>query len=278
MSVPNEREIARWNGDGARRWLDERGRHAAVRERLIPHLLRAAAVAPGERVLDVGCGCGDTTVALARSAGPAGAAVGLDVSGPLLAVARREAAAAQSDNVRFVRGDAQVHPLPRAAYDVVVSSFGVLFFEDPVAAFGNLRSTLRAGGRLAFLCWQDALENEVFAIGLRAFRECGCAPGAARDDPFADRRWIARMLTEAGFTAVRVTAVREPARLGADVADVMAYATSGTLVRDLFAAVGDDALAERIRATMIREFTARARPDGVWVQAAAYLVTAGTEG
>jgi len=148
-----------------------------------------------------------------------------------------------------------------------------MFFDDPVAAFGNLRGALRARGRLAFLCWQDALANEVFAIPLRALRAYGHGPGRS-DDPFADPRWIARMLTEAGFDAVRVDPVHEPARLGSGVADVLAYAMGMTQVRDLFAAVGDDDLAGRIRAAAAGEFAARERPDGVWVRAAAYLVTA----
>ncbi len=275
MNVANEGEIERWNGAAAQRWLAERARHAAVRNGLIPHLLRAAAVTPGDQVLDVGCGCGDTTLALARSAGPSGAVVGLDVSGPLLAVARREAAAANLAGVRFVRGDAQVEPLRPAAFDVVVSSFGVMFFDDPVAAFGNLRAALRASGRLAFLCWQDALANEIFAIPLRVLRTYGYGPGSGNGDPFADRRWIERTLSEAGFGAVRVDEVREPARLGAGVADVLAYAMGTPQVRDLFAAVGDGDLARRIRAAIAEEFATRERPDGVWVQAAAYLVTAG---
>ncbi|WP_204298054.1 class I SAM-dependent methyltransferase [Actinoplanes campanulatus] len=268
--MTNEHEIERWNGETARRWLAERARHAAVRDRLIPHLLDAAAVSPGDRVLDVGCGCGDTTRALALSAGPDGTVVGLDVSEPLLAVARREVA-----GVRFVRGDAQVHPLPPAGFDVVVSSFGVLFFDDPVAAFGNLRAALRPGGRLAFLSWQDPLANEVFAIPLRVLQGYGYELADVGNDPLADPLRITTILASAGFGAVRVRPVDEPARLGADAADVLAYATGTTQVRELLAG---DVRAGRIRAAMEREFAARQRAGGVWVRAAAYLVTATAAG
>ncbi|MFC3744684.1 class I SAM-dependent methyltransferase [Paractinoplanes deccanensis] len=250
----NERQAERWNGESARRWLASRERHAAVRERLLPHLYRAAAVRPGERVLDVGCGCGDTSVALARTAREV---VGIDISEPLLREARR----AEAGNVRFVRGDAQVDPL--GAFDVVVSSFGVMFFDDPVAAFRNLR---RTGGRLAFLCWQDALVNEVFALPLRAL---GAPPA---EDPFADPVWIRQTLTSAGYHGVRVQALHEPARLGDDVADVTAYAMESTLVRDL--AAGN----ARARSLIEAAFAERQRPDGVWIEAAAYLVTAPRQG
>ncbi|WIM93352.1 methyltransferase domain-containing protein [Actinoplanes oblitus] len=187
--------------------------------------------------------------------------LGLDVSEPLLAMAPVR------DGARYELGDAQVHPLPPGHFDVVISSFGVMFFEDPVAAFGNLRSALRAGGRLAFLCWQDALVNEVFAIPLRAFP----AGEVTVADPFADPAWITGMLREAGFAGVRVTDVRESVRLGDDVRDVLAYAKRATMLRDLLDVTADR---DHILAAAAAGFAARERPDGVWVEAAAYLVTA----
>jgi SAM-dependent methyltransferase len=240
---------------------------------LTPRLLAAAAIGPGDRVLDVGCGCGDTTIAAGRAAGPAGTALGLDLSGPMLEVAVRSAGAAGAANVRFVRGDAQVHPLPPAGFDVVISSFGVLFFDDPGAAFAHLRAALRPGGRLAFLAWQPELVNEVFAIAPRAFREHGALPDGDGDDLFTDPGRIAGLLAGAGFAGVRVQAVHEPARLGDDVADVLGYVRGSARVRELFAGAGT-AVADRVLATMTAEFAARERPDGVWVEAAAWLVTA----
>lgn len=182
----------------------------------------------------------------------AGLVVGIDVSEPLLDVARRRS----RGNVEFVRGDAQVQAL--GAFDVVVSSFGVIFFDDPVAAFRNLRST---GGRLAFLCWQEVLVNEVFAIPLRLL---GAAPGG---DPFADPGWIERLLASAGYRDVRVVELREPARLGDDARDVTAYFMDSAQVKEL--AAGRPGAEEAIRGA----FRRRERPDGVWVEAAAYLVT-----
>lgn len=270
--MANEEQQRRWNGETAARWLAHRDRHAAVRERLLPHLWRAAAIEPAEKILDIGCGCGDTTLAAARHAGHTGEATGVDISTPLLDQARRAAARTPVTNACFVQADAQVHPLPPAHYDIAISSFGVMFFDDPVAAFANIRRALRPGGRIAFLCWQNHLSNEVFAIPLRAFTANHHGLDDL-DDTFTDPARIRAILTEAGYTGTRIDEVHEPARLGADVADVMAYVRGTSQVRGLLARL-DDALAERVLATTADAFTNRQRPDGVWVEAAAYLVTA----
>src|SRR5438477_1596036 len=171
---PNAVAAERWNGDSGRNWIAHRERHVTVRQGILPHLWRAAASRPGDRVLDVGCGCGETTIEAARAADPGGA-LGLDLSAPMLEVARELAAGAGRANATFVQGDAQVYPFPPATYDVVISCFGVMFFADPAAAFGNLARALRPGGRLAFLCWQDDSVNEMFGLPLRAFH--GHVPG-----------------------------------------------------------------------------------------------------
>ncbi len=274
----NAEQAQRWNGDSGRQWIKHRERHVAVRQRLTPRLFQAARIAPGDRVLDVGCGCGESTIAAARTAGPGGYALGLDLSGPMLDVARRLAAEAgiapDQGPLRFVQGDAQVHPLPPASFDVLISSFGVTFFDDPAAAFDNLVAALRPGGRLAFLSWQDGLRNEVFAIPLRAFATVGGLPDATGDtDPFADPTRVSALLSGAGCADIRIEPLREPARLGSDVADVLGYVRGMSRIRMLTGRL-DPARAGRVMAAIEAQYASRARPDGVWVRAAAWLVTA----
>jgi SAM-dependent methyltransferase len=273
MSVVNAAQAQRWNGESGRNWIANRERQHRIRQPLVPHLWRAAGIGPGDRVLDVGCGCGETTLAAARAAAP-GPVVGVDLSEPMLAVARALAAGAGVTTVDFVAGDAQVHPFPPAHYDVVISTFGVMFFADPAAAFANVLGALRPGGRLAFLCWRGAEHNELFGIPLRAVSTHARVPQLADDDLFTDPERITDLLTGVGYADVHVEPVTEPARIGSDVADVVGYFTGPGRIRNLLAEVGDDALLDRVGATMTTLFADRARPDGVWVTTAAWLVHA----
>lgn len=272
-SPGNAEQVQRWNGDGAQKWIANRERHRAAHQRLIPHLFAAAAISPGDRVLDVGCGCGETTISAATAA-PGGSALGLDLSAPMLEVARQLAAEAGAANARFDQGDAQVYPLGPARYDVVISKFGVMFFDDPAAAFANIAAGVRPGGRLAFLCWQDDDHNEMFGIPLNAFKECIQLPDPDRDSRFEDPRRVTELLNRAGWTDVRTEAINEQAWLGTDVADVMRYVRRIRMVENLVAGLADDALAERALASAAEQYAARLRPDGVWIGTGVWLVTA----
>ena len=278
-SGPNAEQAQRWNGESGRRWVTHRKRHQAEHQNLVPRLFEAVAIAPGERVLDVGCGCGATTIAAARAAldlaRPGGRAVGVDLSAPMLTEARRLAGQAGAGNVAFVRADAQACPLRRESCDVMISSFGVMFFADPAAAFTSNAAALRPGGRLAFRCWRPDTEKEVFSIPQRAFN--AIAPGSvpARDDLFADPERLSRLLAAAGWTDIQADPVTQPAWIGSDVEDVIGYARGMELVRRVAEeAGGGDLLVERALAVMAGEYGARQAPDGVWVEAAAWLVTA----
>jgi SAM-dependent methyltransferase len=288
----NAAQTQRWNGESGRYWIVHRERHQAGHRQLVPHLFGAARISPGERVLDVGCGCGATTLAAASAAhgpaagdtdgpapdrrepGPGGIAVGLDLSGPMLGVARRLSVQAGSANARFVQGDAESCPLRHGSFDVMISSFGVMFFENPAAAFANIGAALRPGGRLAFLCWQPDLHNELFAIPLRAFGTHAQLPGSAPGELFADSGRVAELLSRTGWTDVEISAINEPAWIGSDVPDVMSYIRGMPSIRALIADLNDAALTKQVLASIAEEYAARLGPDGVWVRAAAWLVTA----
>jgi SAM-dependent methyltransferase len=192
----------------------------------------------------------------------------------MLDVARSLAAQADVANVGFVQGDAQACPLRPESYDVMISSFGVMFFDDSAAAFASLAAALRRRGRLAFLCWQHDMHNEFFAIPLHAFAAHMELPGPAAGDLFTEPRQVTGLLSSAGWEDIQVDAVSEPAWMGSDVADVMSYVRGMPMIRNLAARLGNEALAERVLAVIAEQYATRQRPDGVWVRAAAWLVTA----
>lgn len=157
----------------------------------------------GERVLDIGCGCGTTTILLAKAVGPSGTVTGVDISRPMLAVARGRGA-----NANFLEADASEHGF-KPTHDLVFSRFGVMFFADPVAAFANIRKALKPGGRLRFVCWRTAAENLWASAPLEAARHL--LPPQESSDPhapgpfaFGDGERLARILSDAGYRDVEI--------------------------------------------------------------------------
>lgn len=156
--IVNTEQAQAWNGPEGAHWARNQDRWNAVNEGFDEPLLDAAGITGEDRVLDLGCGSGQTTRRAALRA-PRGHVLGLDLSGPMLAEARSRAEREGVANVSFAQGDAQVHPFGAGAFDAAVSRYGVMFFADPVAAFGNIGRALRPGGRLAFVCPADAALN-----------------------------------------------------------------------------------------------------------------------
>jgi SAM-dependent methyltransferase len=208
----NTTQIEYWNGGAAETWVAQQERLDRQLDPLGRAALRALAPRRGEHVLDVGCGSGQTTLQLADAVGSAGRVVGLDVSLPLLAAARRRS---REVHVSFLHADAQKHAFEQP-FDAVYSRFGVMFFDDPVAAFANLRRALRPSGRVAFVCWRAEAENPIMTAPMvAAARHLPPLPpppdpGAPGPFAFADGLRLARILEAAGFGTIRMTPHDEP--------------------------------------------------------------------
>ncbi|MBS0374024.1 MAG: class I SAM-dependent methyltransferase [Proteobacteria bacterium] len=219
---PNASQAEYWNAAAGETWA----RFQALLDRQIEPLgeeaLRELAPVPGERVLDVGCGCGQTTWEIAARVGPDGAVLGVDLSAPMLAVARGRPRPVQAAAAEFRQADAQVTDLGHDRFDAVYSRFGVMFFADRVAAFANLRAMLRPGGRLAFVCWRELRENPWMQAPLDAARpHLPPLPPSDPDAPgpysLADAARVRSTLAAAGFEDVVVR--RHDARIGAGGVD-----------------------------------------------------------
>jgi SAM-dependent methyltransferase len=236
---------------------------------LYPHLRDAAAVARGERVLDVGCGAGQSTRDAARAAAP-GDVLGVDVSEALLeqAWARSRGVA----NVSYVLADAQTHPFAAGAFDVAISRFGTMFFADPDAAFANIARALRPGGRLAMLVWQ-AYERQDWMTEID--RALGVPPTPSDAFSLGDETTVRRLL--GGFGDIRLAEVHEPVFYGPDGAAAVEFVSAFQSTRDALAALSRDeaerALA-RLRALMDEHRTAA----GVALDSRAWVVTARRSG
>jgi SAM-dependent methyltransferase len=274
----NVKQAEDWNGASGREFIEQRERHERLLGPLRARLLAAAAIQDGEHVLDVGCGCGETTTLAARAAG-SGHALGADFSRIQVAEARRLAAAAGVANARFEVADVQVHRFGAAVFDVVLSSFGVMFFDDPAAAFGNLRKALRRGGRLAFTCWRTRAENPVFTTGFaEAAAELGLrempGPGAAFSLASAGR--VGALLGGAGFGRIEFARADEPMLIGRDVDDALEYERTSPTATEILTGLSPAQAGELTR--LVRErLMAYASPEGVTMPGAAWLVTAQAE-
>jgi len=208
-----------WNGDGGQKWLRFQDR---MKVNLMPfgHMaMTAASLSTGERVIDVGCGCGDTTFEIARLVGPSGYAHGIDISTPILAQANERAVSASEKNVTFERADAQIHRFDPAAFNVIFSRFGIMFFDDPVVAFKNLRSALKSGGRIAFVAWQSAKNNEWISLSLDVVAKhipLSAPPGPEEPGPlsFGDTERLKQILVQAGFSDIGIEGVSIPFIVG----------------------------------------------------------------
>ena len=214
----NAAEIAYWNGPGGQRWVSHQRMQDALLAEVAERLMERAAARDGETILDIGCGAGTTSIALARQVAPDGRVLGVDVSAPLLERARQHAPAGLP--VEFALGDASVFPFAPAGADLLFSRFGVMFIADPAGAFANMRKGLRGGARLLFACWQEPRHNPWLILPLQAaYRHVPRLPEVGPEDPgpfaFASEARVRGILERAGFGAITL----EPVDLSFDLAE-----------------------------------------------------------
>ena len=209
--MPNFDEIAYWNDEAGSRWAHYQERIDAVFAPLGEAGLTAAAALAGETVVDIGCGCGASSIALSHAVDKTGSVLGVDVSRTMLAVAEERSLAAGLRNSRFLLADASTEAFDEHVFDLAFSRFGVMFFDDPVAAFENVRRSLRPDGRLVFVCWRDLGANPWFTVPMEAIRpHVPPQPKADAEAPgplaFADATRVRDILERAGFERVRFEA------------------------------------------------------------------------
>ena len=238
-------------------------------------LRRAYRIERRDHILDIGCGSGQTTREAARVAA-AGSALGVDISAQMIDRARELARAEGFRNVAFEHADAQVSRFPQERFDVAISRFGTMFFDDPVAAFANIGRALRPAGRLVMMVWQEHGRNEWSVSIERALHDRDGAPPAPRgSDPFslADRATVEAILEAAGFGEVIFTDVHEPVFYGPDVAAALAWARGFASTREALERL-DPADARRAVERLRETLAEHAGDRGVWLDSRAWVVEA----
>lgn len=278
----NSAQAFDWNGNSGERWLANQERLDRMLAAYGDAAVVAAAPQPGEQVLDIGCGAGATTLDIARLVRPDGFVLGVDISAQLIGRAR--ACAGEGSGVAFLLSDASREAFAPSRFDLLFSRFGVMFFDDPVAAFAHMRLALKPKGRIVFVCWREAAQNDWTRLPMAAIR--GIVPPAPPGDPeapgpfsFGDRGRVTRILTDAGYSDVAFEAIDHPILFGlgatreAAIDDAVDHALEvGPLGRAL--ADQPDDVRVRAIAAVRAAFAEKVGPDGVRIEGAAWVVTA----
>ena len=265
-----------WNKAGGDMWVANMVRTHELLQPLWQALLARAAPGAGESVLDVGCGGGATSVDLATGVGATGTVVGVDVSAMILE--RAKAQPSLPNNLSFELADAATAELGEAQFDLICSRFGIMFFEEPKAAFANLCSALKPNGRLVVMCWQKPEDNPWISRPVKATAEILPGP-AERPDPrapgpfaFADPAWVEEILETAGFANVQLEAVEQRMPMGSMDAAVTHMMGMGPSAEAIANAREADRAA--IDAAIRDAFASYDTPDGVMAPCATWIVTA----
>ena len=267
-------QAAYWNGRGGAAWLASYARIQRSIAGFSEDVLGAAAARPGETVLDVGCGTGETTALLAKAVGETGRVLGVDISEVLLSAARARNIA----NAAFGVGDAATYAFEAAASDLVFSRFGVMFFADPVAAFRNLRRALRPSGRLVFLCWRPLQENPwVGTLMQAALPHLPRVERPGPEDPgpfaFGDQARVERILRTAGFDRLSFRRLDRLLTQGEDIPEVLDNVSKFGPLSRLFAEA-EPAQVEKAKQAIAEVLRPYATAEGVRLAGACWLVRA----
>lgn len=275
-TADNASQIALWNGPAGERWVAFR---EPLDRRLAPitdALMEFAAPKSGESVVDLGCGCGETTLALARIVGGRQTVLGLDISEPMIAVAR-SLAESSGAAIEFTSADVARYRFD-GPFDLAFSRFGVMFFEDPVPALANVRKALRPGGRIAFVCWRAPAENPCLVYPFEVARDLlppqePANPHAPGPFAFADGKRLEGILRSAGFADIRLDKLDLDVSLGESLEEsiVMAF-NFGPLSRAVSEA--DDRTRDAIRARLVAALGKLETPKGIALPGACWLVGA----
>ncbi|WP_038380651.1 class I SAM-dependent methyltransferase [Bradyrhizobium elkanii] len=279
MQTPtaNPRGAEFWNSTMGHSWVSQQAVISDVFTSVTSVSLGAAAAKRGERVIDIGCGTGDTLLAFARIVGPSGAVLGVDISAPMLDLARHRVAETGFGNVTCALADATIYGFEPRWADLVYSRFGLMFFDDPIKAFTNIRSGMKAGGRLAFVCFRTMPESPWFRVPIEAARPH--VPPQPPLDPlapgmfsFAREERVRGILTEAGFHEIALKAADVPIH-GGDIAQSMAFITQAGPLPALLENATDDQRRRAIDAVR-NALAASLGADGRGLHVALWLVSA----
>ncbi len=276
-SGANADQIAYWNNSAGATWAALQDRLDRQIEPLGQRAMDAGAPKAGEQVLDIGCGCGQTSLELAQRVGPSGQVLGVDISEPMLEVARRRGGEAGLANVSFLAADAQTRAFPPGGFDLAFSRFGVMFFDDPTAAFRNIAAALRPDGRLAFVCWRPLAENPWMGAPMQAALSLlppmppPADPTAPGPFAFADPERLRGILAAAGLVDIDI-APHDQMIGGNDLDETVAMSLR---VGPLGAVLREnpelkDGVVGAIREALARHVT----PQGVMLASATWIVTA----
>ena len=281
--MDNSEQIEYWNGDAGKRWAQEDQTMARLLRPVTEALLDHADVADCRSALDVGCGGGSQSLLLAQRMGPDARVLGVDISEPMLQVARDKATAADDmAQVEFLQADAATHAFDADSFDLLFSRFGVMFFDEPQSAFSNMCTSLRPGARLAFSCWQSLQDNDWTRIPLQAALQH--LPAPEKPDPhapgpfaFADPQRVREILENSGFGDIAVESFTHDIRFGEASTlqeSVRQLAMIGPVSRLL--AGQDEAVMERVFLSMEEVLSPHYRDGALHLPGAIWFVTATT--